>query len=612
MRLFPTIFLCVSLVCAGAWAQAPLVSIVAPDDGLAFVELHNQSDATVDLTGYHLATTPEFYRIADWSLDDGPDGWVLAFPDGFLLPAGKAVVLLSGTVDDFVAAYGFAPEAVVGTQSLGAQAMVPIHGTAASPAAAADLVALFYWNGSSDLVQDADLVFWGEGPRVDRNGVLVDGEDDGLEASPYPPETAAADQLPAAPPADGEALVRDGDEGEETRGGIGLDGTDETSEDLGAAFVSAVAAPDPQVTYAGVAMADMPVTGTLVFGRDEDVFEAPVVDGLFAIEVPAAAQLTVSIVLGQSTYVGGVTTGVGSEREAVVLLATSGSFTISGTVAADPIAPGDLDAVAIVVEESGQTVEVTDGAFAVTVAAAGSYTLVVSGEEIRDARVVVEVVDADVDGVEILVAAAHSLSGTVVGGDTGKPVEGAVVAIDGAEVPTDAAGAWEVTQLAPGTYDVTVLSDGYEPFATSVELASSQVLQVTLVPVARYALTVTVEDAGSPLAGASVTVRGGELAGGSTVETGADGVASFSGLRAGNYTVMASAAGYDDVTIETIPVRADAALVVSLVPDTREPTVRTGTKCDCSTPHAPVTPLGGAAMFLLLGLVAVVRGSSRR
>jgi hypothetical protein len=614
MRLFPTIFLVVFLVTATASAQAPLLSAVAPSDDLAFVEIHNLGDATLDLTGYHLASNPEFYRVAEDSLGDGPDGWVIAFPDGFVLPAGRAVVLLSGTVDDFVATHGFAPEAVVGEPSMGAVAMDVVHGTPASPAAAADLVALFVWDGASDLVQDADLVFWGDGPRVDRNGVVVDGPDDGLESTPYPAETAAMVQTAAAAPADGEALVRVGAEGEEDAGGIGIDGFDETSEDLSASFGSAAAAPLAGVTIVGTVTADVELAGDLVFSTTdaEDVVVA-LADQGFAVELTPDTEFTVTVTTDDGVFAGVYPAGNASDRAVEIALTLEATFSIAGVVSADAAAPADLTMVSLVVEESGQAVPFgDDGVFSVEVADPGTYTLLATGPDVRETRVTVEVEAGGVEGVSVVVAAAHTLSGTITGSDTDAAIAGATVTVGAEQFATDAAGAFSAPALAPGVYAVRVAAIGYENHDTEIELNSSQTLDVALAPIARYTMTVHVEAAGAgELAGAKVSVRGGELTVPAEMSTGADGAALFGDIRAGNYTVAVSAPGFVAQSIETIPVRGDTEIVVSLVSDMREPNVRTGTKCACSTPHAPATPWQGLAAFALLGLAVVFRVRGR-
>lgn len=612
MRLFATTFLTFFLLSAAASAQAPLVSIAAPGD-LGFVEIHNGTDGPVDLTGYYLATTPDYHRIVDDTLADGAAGWVLGFPEGFVLPPGRAVVQIAGTVDDFVAAHGFAPEAVVGEASMGAVQLDVVSGDPAD--GLVGLVVLFAWDGASDLVGDSDMIFWGEGPRVDRNGVVADGPDDGAEASPYPPETAADDQVPAAAPEEGEALVRTGAEGAEDDGGSGLDGTDETSEDLSASVLAAAAVPEANVTLIGTVTADGAALDALLLSSGEVAVEVDLDDdGGFAVEAPANLTYVASVTEGDRTWAGELAVGPGSDRAVQLTLAEVVAFQISGTVTPDPSAPAPVADVLLVVEETGQGIDIAeDGTFAIAVASAGTYTLVATGPEIREARASVQVVDGDVTGVEIVVAAAHDLAGTVFAADTGEPLAGATVSIAGASQTTGAAGTWSLDQVAPGAYELVVGASGYETSTTTLEVASSQVVETTLTPVARYTLHVLVEnEAGGPISGATVSVQGGEFVEPVSTETSSDGGASVGELRAGNYTIEVSAPGFADAALAQIPVRGDTEIAVRLVPDTRQPEVRTGEKFSCSTPVVPASPGPGLAVILVLGLGLLVRGSSRR
>ncbi len=101
-----------------------------------------------------------------------------------------------------------------------------------------EVVVLYFWNGSSDLVTDLDYAVYGDkAEAVDKTGVSIDGPDVGILTDSYLDDTAIAsqDSLSTGQPHDyGESIQR-GDliEGAETKtGGNGVDGNDETSEDL--------------------------------------------------------------------------------------------------------------------------------------------------------------------------------------------------------------------------------------------------------------------------------------------------------------------------------------------------------------------------------------------
>jgi hypothetical protein len=76
-----------------------------------------------------------------------------------------------------------------------------------------------------------------------------------------------------------------------------------------------------------------------------------------------------------------------------------------------------------------------------------------------------EVVASDTLEAALTIVPENAIIGTVTDGDTGEPIEGAIVWLD--EGPdtaeTGADGYYEFLELEPDTYDVSVVADGYEP-----------------------------------------------------------------------------------------------------------------------------------------------------
>ena len=237
----------------------------------------------------------------------------------------------------------------------------------------------------------------------------------------------------------------------------------------------------------------------------------------------------------------------------------------------------------------------------------GTYTLSAVGDEIRRVQVEVLVENVDVEGVELIVSAAHDLTGVVTSGDSGDPLAGAVVRVGDVEVTTGEEGTYAFEDLAPGIYTVTAEAEGYTPATTELELSASQTWDISLVPIARFGLTVQVERSdGGPAGGALVALAGGDWSEGA-VEADGEGVARFEGLRSGNYRLAVNLAGYQELTVETIPIVSNAALVVTLVADTRQPAVSTSEKFECSA--SPAAPSHWRALRALGALV--FRAASR-
>jgi hypothetical protein len=117
--------------------------------------------------------------------------------------------------------------------------------------ASGEAIVLFTWDGTSDLVQDLDYVFYGSpsssarNSRIDKSSDSVDGPDaDNLPGS-YLPETVAGQQDSAPKPGSGDTPQRIvfSEQGETQVGGNGVGGHDETSEPWGTTFILAPPTP---------------------------------------------------------------------------------------------------------------------------------------------------------------------------------------------------------------------------------------------------------------------------------------------------------------------------------------------------------------------------------
>ncbi len=119
-----------------------------------------------------------------------------------------------------------------------------------------EVVVLFYWDGSTDLVYDLDYALWGDDPArtVDKTGISIDGPDADGTATAYLAETPAASQnsISATGHASGFSYQRvDFTEGTESHsGGNGLTGHDETSENMSSTWL--VEAPTPGAIYTSI------------------------------------------------------------------------------------------------------------------------------------------------------------------------------------------------------------------------------------------------------------------------------------------------------------------------------------------------------------------------
>ncbi|HMB70241.1 MAG TPA: lamin tail domain-containing protein, partial [bacterium] len=262
----PALALSLSAIQARAFDHVVLSEFAVRPTDAEFVEIYNPTDSVVDLSDYYLSD----YVLGDvitnyWRLVDGallpdpafPNDFLARFPDGTTIAPGQAIVVSLHDDAAFASAWSFTGETFVpdfelvddGTSD-GVPAMID-PGPASNgqnyiqPEAglsnAREVIVLFRWDGVSDLVEDVDIVQWGDaGPDFftlspNKTGVSVDGPDPGTSRTMYRPDTPPAMQHLAFLGAhDFDLTVTRIDylEGAETRsGGNGLTGHDETSED---------------------------------------------------------------------------------------------------------------------------------------------------------------------------------------------------------------------------------------------------------------------------------------------------------------------------------------------------------------------------------------------
>ena len=150
----------------------------------------------------------------------------------------------------------------------------------------------------------------------------------------------------------------------------------------------------------------------------------------------------------------------------------------------------------------------------------------------------------DIAGIRAIYPAAvatSTLSGTVTS-SAGGALAGVSVAVGGvASGTTNANGAYSISGIPAGNYNVTFTRSGYSVQSRAVDLTTSKTVSLALTPlVTTVTLSGTVtSSAGGALAGVSVAVGG--VASGTT---NANGAYSISGIPSGSYTVTYSCSGY--------------------------------------------------------------------
>jgi predicted extracellular nuclease len=225
---------------------------VTPTAG-EFIEIHNPNAVAVDLTDVYLtdatfASGGVFYYNIVTGSNAGGGGFgdfLARFPNGATISPGEYLtVSIAGSIDYFNT-YGVQPDYELyeddGTPDAIPDMLEGLPGSINNQGGltnSGEIAILFYWDGQSDLVTDLDYVVWGDkAEAVDKTGVAIDGPDADTTTSTYANDTPIANQEVVALSSHsiGDSFQRDDlTEGNETdTGSNGINGEDETSEDLG-------------------------------------------------------------------------------------------------------------------------------------------------------------------------------------------------------------------------------------------------------------------------------------------------------------------------------------------------------------------------------------------
>ncbi|MBI5499986.1 MAG: lamin tail domain-containing protein [Deltaproteobacteria bacterium] len=238
-----------------------LTEVCVVSTGREFVEIHNPTANPVDLSNYFLTDTADSMTTwRYWDLVTGSGSirswdFVAHFPAGSTIPAGGRITIAMGSAVNFNLNFSADPdyELCPGSPDDGSVPnMVPAWLGAACGATgplnnSSETLVLFYWNGTTDLVQDVDIFQWGNTDEaVVKTGITRDGPDAGTGTSAYLSDSAVASQFaytpaPHATTATFERLEL-GESTESSSGGNGITGHNEPSEDYTTTWRTSTAA----------------------------------------------------------------------------------------------------------------------------------------------------------------------------------------------------------------------------------------------------------------------------------------------------------------------------------------------------------------------------------
>ncbi|MFC2088504.1 lamin tail domain-containing protein, partial [Calditrichota bacterium] len=226
--------------------------VVTPTAG-EFVEIYNNTTGQIDLTDYYLTDATYsgggayYYNIVTGTNAGGGSfgDFHARFPFGATIAAGEfQTIAVDG--NGFVTTYGTQPNYELnGTDSNIPDMLEALSGSINGQGGitnSGEVMILYYWDGQSDLVQDIDYMVWGDKVEaVDKTGISIDGPDPDANSTSYLNDTSISQQISASsadPHSIGKSIQRlDLIENNEIQnGGNGINGNDETSEDLANSF----------------------------------------------------------------------------------------------------------------------------------------------------------------------------------------------------------------------------------------------------------------------------------------------------------------------------------------------------------------------------------------
>ena len=210
---------------------------ITPDEA-EVIAIHNPTNDIIDLSDYYLSdaiTTGKYY----YNLPAGNNYWsgsssdfIARFPDIDINP-GQTLTISIEDASIFNSYYTYDPDLTLTDDMLDVVDGQSTIGPSASLADNYESLVLFYWDGSSSIVQDVDYFYWGISGGLDLHGIDKTGVPGYLNDTPI---TTQSNYILEEIPDEGFSYVRkstneNGESGPSNNiTGNGITGHDETSE----------------------------------------------------------------------------------------------------------------------------------------------------------------------------------------------------------------------------------------------------------------------------------------------------------------------------------------------------------------------------------------------
>lgn len=219
---------------------------LAPTEG-EFIEIVNPTTEPVLLTDYFLADTGVYFQLPAGRPSVDATDFIVQFPDRAELAGGAVATIAIASAAAYEAVYGAPP-----TYSIADGTMRPVSTNGAGGLTnGGEVIVLFRWNGTEDLVRDADILLAGSptvgNSLIDKSGTAFDGPDANSETSRYATDARTIIGQ-ASTPSSGRSTKRVSLEVThevQLGAGNGLTGDDETSEDTSVTWDTGGTNPTP-------------------------------------------------------------------------------------------------------------------------------------------------------------------------------------------------------------------------------------------------------------------------------------------------------------------------------------------------------------------------------
>jgi len=227
-----------------------------------YIEIYNPTPSPVDLTNYYLSDD-EDYALYPGTFGAGPapaigtTDFIVQFPPGAMINPGQVVVVAFDGALFLISFAVLADYEIKATDPVTPDMLPSNLGVSAGLTNSGENACLFYWDGLTDLVSDVDMVNIGTPSSTNdianKTGVSVDGPDGDTTPTMYLPDAYTMPQQ-LSDPGFGFSTKRILLEGphEINLGGNGINGHDETTENILVTWDTLYIPPDPGVVGPGV------------------------------------------------------------------------------------------------------------------------------------------------------------------------------------------------------------------------------------------------------------------------------------------------------------------------------------------------------------------------